>query len=278
MFRNITKIALIALIVLWGFPFRAADPGKDKEVDVVVSAIKAKLAGGTKLSAEDFKEEVARLEKISAERSKAGTGEAVGPIFLIAQVYDAIQDPTRAVETFERIVKDFPESEFASMSKNNADVLRPEAKMQQARAKLVVGADFPDFKKTDLHGRAMSVSALKGKVVLIDFWATFCPPCMAALPELKRLHKKYASEGFEILGINEDQNPEALPRAVDRLGLTWPQYHDADSELGLRYGASMLPEVYLIGRDGKIVATDEVLHTDSFEAHIRKALGLKTEN
>jgi hypothetical protein len=57
-----------------------------------------------------------------------------------------------------------------------------------------------------------------------------------------------------------------------------PQYHDADSELGLRYGASMLPEVYLIGRDGKIVATDEVLHTDSFEAHIRKALGLKTEN
>ena len=276
MMRTAFNLLLISCVVALTSVGGAAD-AVDKEVQPIVDAIKSKLAGGGRLTVDDFKAEFKKLETLAVQRKQAGKETGAGPLFVIGEVCDVIGYPIQAVAAFERVAKEYPETELARFATNNLAILLPQAQMQKAREALVIGAKFPDFQKTSLDGKPMSVSGLKGKVVLVDFWATFCPPCMASLPELKRVYAKYRKHGFEILGINEDYSPEQLPRAVAEHDLTWPQYYDADDELTLRYGANMLPEVYLLDREGRIIGRDEDLKGDKLEPAVRKALGLKND-
>ena len=113
------------------------------------------------------------------------------------------------------------------------------------------------------------LGALKGKVVVVDFWATWCGPCLADIPKLKKIHEKYKADGFEILGLNaetigdEDPDPafakEAAKRAIQIVttrGVTWPQGNSATSlpVAVNNFGVKVLPTKILIGRDGKIIA------------------------
>ncbi len=126
-----------------------------------------------------------------------------------------------------------------------------------------------DFDFTDFAGKKRKFSEFAGKVVLIDFWATWCGPCLADIPKLKKIHEKYRSEGFEILGLNaetigdEDPDPafakEAAKRAIQIVttrGVTWPQGNSATSlpVAVNNFGVKVLPTKILIGRDGKIIA------------------------
>lgn len=128
--------------------------------------------------------------------------------------------------------------------------LRPLPEKLPARAPLATGTPAPDIALKDLDGKPASLAALKGKIVLIDFWATSCAPCVKALPRLKELHTKYAPKGFELLAV-------AMPSddVKDVLGANRAGISAIDEPAQLTYRVDRFPMQYLVGRDGNILCS-----------------------
>jgi len=113
---------------------------------------------------------------------------------------------------------------------------------------------------TTLAGKKIKLSELRGKVVLLDFWATWCSPCVAEIPNIKRAYEQYNKDGdFVVVGISVDQDPSAVTRFLKTRGVSWPQIAagPADiSPIAKTYNVSGVPATFLIDRDGKVVAKD----------------------
>ncbi len=110
-----------------------------------------------------------------------------------------------------------------------------------------------DFAALDLQGRTVRFGTLRGKVVLLNFWATWCPPCLKEMPAMERLHQAYKDRGLMVLGLSQDQASADKVRAfVDKLQVTFPIWHDRDGLVGRQYSIPGVPTSYLIGADGRI--------------------------
>jgi thiol-disulfide isomerase/thioredoxin len=106
---------------------------------------------------------------------------------------------------------------------------------------------------TAIDGRKVDTSQMRGKVILVDFWATTCVPCMAGLPELKSLDQKYHEQGFEIVGISSDNEQKPVLRVIQEKGIPWPNYVDADGQTNkfeVACGVSGIPNYWLVDRHG----------------------------
>lgn len=130
-----------------------------------------------------------------------------------------------------------------------------EAKVQNVVA---VGMEAPDIAMPDTAGHMRSLSSLKGKVVLIDFWASWCGPCRRENPNVVRVYNKYHDKGFEIFSVSLDKDYDKWVEAIRADGLNWP-YHVSDlrgwqSEGGRRYGIQSIPATVLLDREGKVIA------------------------
>ncbi|BCM90873.1 thiol-disulfide oxidoreductase ResA [Abditibacteriota bacterium] len=125
--------------------------------------------------------------------------------------------------------------------------------------RLKVGAEPFAFNTSDLQGREFSLNDYKGRVVLLDFWATWCGPCVGELPETRVVYDKYHAQGFEVVGISLDEKRADLMAFLKKEKLSWPQVFDGkgwDGTLAKQYGVRAIPATFLIGRDGKIAAVD----------------------
>ena len=113
---------------------------------------------------------------------------------------------------------------------------------------------------TLLDGNKFDPASLAGKVVLVDFWATWCGPCVAELPNMLTEYEKYHDKGFEIVGISLDQDREALVNFVSERKIPWPVLHEQEGEgshpLAEFYGINGIPQFVLIGRDGNVITLD----------------------
>jgi len=116
-----------------------------------------------------------------------------------------------------------------------------------------VGDEAPNFHLRDLQGRTMSLSQFRGKVVLLNFWATWCGPCRIEMPAMERLYQTISRKEFEILAVSTDPQGAAVTRPFQHeMGFTFPILHDPDMRTGLMYGARTLPLSFMVDRQGVV--------------------------
>lgn len=125
-----------------------------------------------------------------------------------------------------------------------------------------VGKQASEINLPDQKGKNVSLTSLKGKVVLIDFWASWCVPCRKTIPSLKKIYSKYKSKGFEIYGISLDTDDFSWKKAVFDEGIKWMQVLDKSGETAGTWNVNYIPNTFLLDKTGKILAinpTDEEL-------------------
>jgi peroxiredoxin len=119
------------------------------------------------------------------------------------------------------------------------------------------GKTIPEVNLPNPSGQQVSTNSLKGKIVLIDFWASWCMPCRANNTGLKQLYSKYKEKGFEIYAISLDDNKRSWLNAVQQDGIGCVQVNDADANVSNDWKISYIPQSFLIDKDGKIIAVNE---------------------
>lgn len=129
---------------------------------------------------------------------------------------------------------------------------------QKVRSVIAAGSEAPDIVMAGRDGKELRLSDLRGKVVLIDFWASWCRPCRMENPNVVKLYHRYRDKGFEVFSVSLDNNRDAWLKAIETDGLVWPN-HVSDlrgwsSAGGRLYGISSIPATVLVDREGKVLA------------------------
>lgn len=147
------------------------------------------------------------------------------------------------------------------------------AKLEKFR-KLQIGATPPDIKLPNPDGEMLSLYDMRGKVVLVDFWASWCKPCRAENPNVVKAYNKFKDRGFDILGVSLDQEKGKWLSAIDKDGLTWNHMSDLkgwQSDAAALYNVQSIPASFLLDADGKIIAKD--LRGAALDQKLEEVLG-----
>lgn len=132
----------------------------------------------------------------------------------------------------------------------------------------VLAKEAPDFTFKSLDGNKISLSDYKGKVVIVNFWATWCGPCIHEMPDLQKLYEKYNKDGLQILGLTVQSREQQIPGLLKRTGVKYPILLDAEPAVE-KYGPfNSIPQTYIINRDGEIV--EEITGPRSFKQFEKK--------
>ena len=133
----------------------------------------------------------------------------------------------------------------------------------------------PELSFTDANGKTRNLYQFKGKVVLLNIWATWCGPCRQEMPQLDRLYQKYKSSGFVLLGVNVDEDVRKASDVAAKLGVSFPVLLDTDKAVSKLYDLSTMPSTVIIDRDGKVRYVHRGYlagYEDNYEKQIRELL------
>ncbi len=195
-----------------------------------------------------------------------------------AALYPAFKEvnPSEDFATYKslasQLIKAFPES---PMIQQVSVELNQQMKLQESQNVLAIGKEAPDFEEKKTDGTTMKLSDLRGSIVLIDFWASWCGPCRRENPAVVKLYEKYKDEGFTIMSVSLDKNKESWIAAIKKDGLTWPN-HVSDlgfwsSRVPKMYGVRGIPFTVLIDKDGNIIKTK--LRAHQLEIELKRIFG-----
>jgi len=124
-----------------------------------------------------------------------------------------------------------------------------------ADTSIAAGKLAPDFQLKDLNGHIYTLSKLRGHIVFLNLWATWCPPCREEMPSIQALYHEFAKDpDFVVLAVSEDAEPKPVPAYIKHNNFTFTVLLDPANKVGDAYNVSGLPESFVIGRDGRIVA------------------------
>jgi peroxiredoxin len=269
-------VAILALIVtLFGLqPAFGQDAGSAADdLKALVTKVQAKLQDGRRSETElapELKEFDALIEKHKTEKSD----DAAQIVLMKAMLYLQILDnPDKGVELVQQLKTDYPDTKAGKNADSILESVKKEAAAKKIQRSLVEGAKFPDFDEKDLAGKSISVANYKGKVVLIDFWATWCGPCVGELPNLISAYEKNHDKGFEIIGVSLDQDEQKLRNFTKERKMTWQQFFDGkgwENKLAQKYGIQSIPTTFLVDGEGKIIGRD--LRGAALDEALTKAL------
>ena len=272
---------MTASLILLGRPGVAAEKADAKaELQELVTQIQGKLKKlkDSKPTEADLAEDLKKFDVLLEQHKGEKTDDVAQVLWMKALLYLQVLDNSeKGAELVKKLKSDFPDT---TQGKNAEEVLaniqkREEAKQMQKT--LVVGAKFPDFDEKVIAGKPLSIANYKGKVVLIDFWATWCGPCIGELPNVLKAYEKYHAKGFEIIGISleRDKDEQKFRSFVKAQGMSWQHFFDGkfwETKLAVKYGIMSIPATFLLDGEGKIVAKDQQLRGPGLEAEVGKIL------
>ena len=181
--------------------------------------------------------------------SKVYSGSPVTTLMLLqlSNIFPEVKE--RLASTYEALSPSAKQGPFAEFIDN----------MVASSAFGQIGSTLPDFTQNDVNGKAFTLSSLKGKYVLIDFWASWCGPCRAENPNIVKAFNKFKAKNFTVLGVSLDQDKAKWLEAIKKDGLAWDHVSDLkywNNAVAAKFGIQSIPASFLIDPAGKIIAKD----------------------
>ncbi len=209
---------------------------------------------------EKVEEGIKVFEKLIEEHPEA---RYVQPSLLeLGMAYDKLKKQDKADEIYTKLIEHpkFGSRSYAKQakkylemdrSKRTGEIPKPSTPTS-SRPSEWIGKPAPDFQVKDLKGEDLSLEKYKGHVVLLDFWATWCGPCIAELPNVKKTYQKYKDQKFQIIGISLDRAQKTLETFVEKEGLSWVHYFDQSGQIANQYKVTGIPSMFLLDGQGVI--------------------------
>lgn len=250
------------------------------DLDRVTADLKEKFEAG-KTNAADLKENQDAITALITKHRLDGKRDQVARLYLLnAHIYaDALDESPKARAIWMYVAKNYygtPAASGAAISISRLDAKYAAGGPANVAEGLEIGQRFPGFNEVDANGQSLNLAAHKGRVTMIDFWATWCPPCRGEMPNVIATYQKYNAEGFDIVGVSLDDDRDALVAFLQSHGMIWQQYFDGqgwDNKLAKQYGVHSIPMDYLLDRHGIIIGKE--LRGDDLPAAVAKALEAK---
>ena len=302
MIRSLAQLSLIAALTIPSLALaedkKAAD--KPKAEDTFQNAARELITKVRGLIAEDRTKAFQEYAKGAQELHKKYPTE-IGPLMMLSEASSLVEDKKLSADlaaTAEKgvlgLLKKDPKNVGANVAlmrlASNAEPAKAKAWLKQvaengpAQVATQAKGELKNMEALGkpvamafeaVDGRKIDLAKMKGKVVLIDFWATWCGPCIAELPNVKKTYTKYHKKGFEIVGISLDQDKGKLTDFVEDNDMPWPQHFDGKgwkNEFAVEFGIRGIPAMWLIDKKGNLV---DMKARSGLDAKVEKLLSEK---
>lgn len=272
-FRILAALAAVSLFLSHMDGFAQATNGATAELKAVTAKIQTKLQAG-KTTEADLGDELKEMDALLAKHQGEKTDEVAQILFMKAMIYcQVLENTEKGAALIRQLKRDFPDTKPGQSADGILESIQKQEEAKKIQRSLVEGSQFPGFNEKDLAGQPLSPANYKGKVLLIDFWATWCGPCVHELPNVLKAYEKYHPKGFEIIGISLDKDEQRLKNFIKEKNIAWRQYFDGQgwsNKLAAKYGVQSIPATYLLDGEGKIIGKD--LRGEDLDAAVAKAL------